>query len=106
METRFIYLEARISPGAFSGECVFELKLSSGEHYVGLAARNYCRQPDGQPLASGSPKEKQTIKGKIAARLIRNGGDVAYVAIPDGEAVEVPAGIISPREPETSHVPV
>lgn len=105
METRFIYLEARISPGAFSGECVFELKLSSGEHYVGLAPRNYCRQPDGEPLPAGSPK-KEGINGKVAARLIRNGGDIAYVAIPDGEAVEVPAGIISPREPETSHVPV
>ena len=105
METRFIYLEARISPGAFSGECVFELKLSSGEHYVGLAPRNYCRQPDGEPLPAGSPK-KEGINGKVAARLIRNGGDIAYVAIPDGEAVEVPAGIISQREPETSHVPV
>ena len=106
MQTKFIYLEARLSAGMFSGECVFELELSSGEQYSGFAPRHYCRKPNGQPLAAGSPREKQTIKGKIAARLIRNGGDVAYVAIPDGEAVEVPAGIVSQREPETSHVPV
>ena len=106
MQTRFIYIEARLLAGMFSGECVFELELSSGERYSGIAPRHYCRKPNGQPLAAGSPRENQSIKGKIAARLIRNGGGVAYVAIPDGEAVEVPAGKISPREPETSHVPV
>ena len=105
METKFIYLEARISAGMFSGECVFELELSSGERYSGFAPRHYCRKANGKPLAAGSPK-KESIDGKIAARLIRNGGGVAYVAIPDGEAVEVPAEIVSPREPETSHVPV
>jgi hypothetical protein len=106
MESKFIYLDCRISAGMFSSECVFELTLSSGEHYFGIAPRNYCRKPNGQPLAAGSPKNKESISGKIAARLIRNGGDVALVAIPDGEAVEVPAGIVSPRELETSHVPV
>ena|SRR5256885_2103794 len=106
MDSKFIYLDCDISAGMFSGECVFELELSSGERYSGFAPRHYCRKPNGQPLPAGTPRERQTIKGKIAARLIRNGGDVAYVAIPDGEAVEVPAGIISPREPETSHVPV
>lgn len=106
MDSKFVYLECRISAGMFSGECVFDVELSSGEHYVGIAPRHYCRKPNGHPLPVGTPRQKQSIKGKIAARLIRNGGDVAYVAIPDGEAVEVPAGIISPREPETAHVPV
>src|SRR5438046_8213471 len=101
METRFIYLEARISPGAFSGECVFELKLSSGEHYVGLAPRNYCRQPDGEPLLAGSPK-KEGINGKVAARLIRKGGDIAYVAIHDGEELVAPAGVISKQKTVTT----
>src|SRR2546423_14282638 len=100
METRFIYLEARISPGAFSGECVFELKLSSGEHYVGLAPRNYCRQPDGEPLPAGSPK-KEGINGKVAARLIRNGGGITDVALPRGEGVGGPGGIISRGGPGT-----
>src|SRR2546423_12979176 len=98
METRFIYLEARISPGAFSGECVFELKLSSGEHYVGLAPRNYCRQPDGEPLPAGSPK-KEGINGKVAARLIRNGGGIPGGALSDGGGGRGPPRIISPPAP-------
>jgi len=106
MNAKFVYLECQISAGAFSDECVFELKLASGDEYIGIAPRKYCRTEDGHQLASDSLQKQSTITGKIAARLIRNGGDVAVVAIPDGEAVEVSAGIVSQREPETSHVSV
>jgi hypothetical protein len=93
-----------LSQGAFSGEMVFTKETVNQGPYVGIAPRRDCRKENGQPIAENELNQKQEIGGKLVTRLIANGGEIARIALPDGEAVTVPVTLISEREPEFSHV--
>lgn len=106
MNTRRIYLLCDLSQGSFSGEVVFEVAVQNqNTSYVGVAPKRDCFKLDGQPFGENElPSGENVIQGKLATRLIANGGNVARVALPDGEAVMVSAELILEREPESSHV--
>lgn len=104
MITPFVYAECRISSGSFSGECVFEIDRTDGQPYVGLAPRRDCRNKDGQKLRPNEPEGDKKIDGKVAARVVSNGGNDAIIAIPDGEAIKVPVALLSPREADQANV--
>lgn len=104
MDTRRIYLACQLMQGSFSGEVIFEVNTLDKDKYVGVAPRRDCVRPDGTPIRPGDLQGDQKIDGKIATRLIGNGGDIARVALPDGEAVKVPVELISERESEIASV--
>src|SRR5262245_39198683 len=85
-----IRIECEISAGAFSQECVIEFDLATGEKHIATAPRHYCYTPKGQPLTPGQPAPGQSIKGQVAARVIREEGEGILASIPDGEVVLVP----------------
>ena len=105
MTSRRIYLECQLSQGSFSGEVVFEVETIGDGTYVGVAPKRDCFKPNGQLFELDElPQNGSTVKGKIATTLVANGGDVARIALPDGEDVKVSAALISERESEISHV--
>ena len=91
MANESIRLNCNISRGAFSGERVFEIRLASGE-YTGVAPLHYFQKIDGGELMASEPPPNNTMAGTLSAKLITmQRGEIAFVAIPDGEAVTVPA---------------
>lgn len=92
MQGQQVFLKCEISMGGFSGERVFELSTTSGSDYAGIAPVAYCRRDDGSCYNVHEPRSKE--RGKVMARLIRNGGNEAFVAIPDGEAISVSEDIV------------
>jgi hypothetical protein len=103
MIAKNILIVCQISTGVFSGERMFEVQLADGSQtYSGIAPLHYFRKEDGGELTASDPPGNNTIKGTLTARLVRNGGKTALVAIPDGEAITVPADIIH----EPKYVPI
>lgn len=102
MNTHRIYLECGLSQGSFSGEAIFVVATTQGE-YIGVAPRRDCRKLNDEPYEVGELPTESTA-GKLAVRLIANGGDIARVALPDGEAVTVAANLITKRESEFADV--
>jgi len=108
MNIESIRLPCKISRGAFSGERVFEFALATGnQEYVGVAPLHYFKMADGRELTASEPPQGESIEGTLSAILINKnaGKNIAFVAIPDGEAVSVQAGIILACKPEQSNVP-
>jgi hypothetical protein len=107
MNTRRIFLECQLSQGSFSGEVVFEVNTIDEGKYVGVAPRRDCFSMNGRVFGINElPKNDKTVDGKVATRLVANGGEVARVALPDGETIRVSVALISERESEMAHVPV
>jgi len=92
MQGQRVFLKCEISMGGFSGERVFELSTMAGSNYAGIAPVAYCRRNDGSPYNLHEPSAGE--QGQVMARLIKNGGNGAFVAIPDGEAISVPGNIV------------
>jgi len=103
MDTRRIFLSCQLSQGSFSGEVIFEVQTVAHGAYVGIAPRRDCFKPDGQNWQAYELPSGESAEGEIATHLIANGGEIARVALPDGEAVEVSATLVSERQSETSH---
>lgn len=101
-----VFLNCRISLGAFSGERVFEVQQVSGEMYIGLSPLHYCFHPDGNRLQPSEPMQGSPMDGKLAARRISVETEAARVAIPDGRAISVPLDLISNRPLGGAHVPI
>ena len=103
MNTRRIYVKCMLFPGSFSGEVVFSIEGIEPEKYDGIAPRRSCATVNNFPVdvipASG-------IEGKVVAVLVANGGQIARVALPDGEAIKVNVNMISEREMEIADVSV
>jgi len=95
MANESIRLNCNISRGAFSGERVFEIRLASGE-YTGVAPLHYFQKTDGGELKPSEPPPDNTMAGTLSAKLIMiQRGEIAFVAIPDGEAITVPkSGVV------------
>ncbi len=104
--TPFVYAECRLSSGSFSGECVFEIDMVGGRIYAGLAPRRDCRNKLGEKLRPNEPEDDKKIEGKVAARVVQNGGEEATIAIPDGEVITVPVALLSNRPAEQPNVPI
>lgn len=83
------FVLCEIERGAFSGERVFQIALTDGGTYIGVAPRDYYFKADGSELSPDEPSATQLINGMLTIRIIKNGGKTAYIAIPDGEAVTV-----------------
>jgi hypothetical protein len=105
MISRRIYLACQLTQGSFSGEIIFEVETLDKGRYVGVAPRRDCVHANGDKI-DANELEGQEIDGKIATLLIGNGGDIARVALPDGESIKVPVSLISEREPEIASVSV
>jgi hypothetical protein len=101
-----VFLNCKISLGAFSGERVFEVQQVSGEMYIGLSPLHYCFHLDGNMLGHSEPAQGITMPGKLAARKISVETKAARVAIPDGRAISVPLNLISERPLGGGHVPI
>lgn len=92
----FVFVKCTFEQSAFSGERVFTIAVGQGSLYVGIAPLHYCYS-GGRLLSPQEPGKDTQIEGELAARLIREGTPNAYVVIPDGEKVHVPAANISRR---------
>lgn len=92
----FVFVRCTFERSAFSGERVFTIAISSGNQYVGISPLGYCYR-GGTQLSAAEPSGDSPIHGELEARLIRNENGNAYVAIPDGEKVLVPATIVVER---------
>ena len=100
---RFVFVRCQVFRGAFSAERVFGVPEANG--YTGIAPVHYVRKIDDGLFLPSEPAENEAIPGKLFARMIKNGGDSAQVAIPDGEAITVPLALISRRAAD-QHVSV
>lgn len=100
MSTRRIYITCNLTQGSFSGEIIFEVKTAEGATYVGVAPRRDCRSMNGEALTEKDLSREKPTEGKLVARLIGNGGDLARVALPDGEAITLSVKLVSERESE------
>jgi hypothetical protein len=95
---QFVLVTCEISPGAFSGERVFQLLMSDPhDQYVGIASVAYCFDQDKTPLKPGHPPAGSVIDGFIETYLISSGPDEARVELPDGEAVTVANSLVRYR---------
>jgi hypothetical protein len=92
-----VFVRCKLSRSAFASERVFAIKTATGSTYNGIAPVIYCFKANGAPLRAAEPKGPQSV-GKVAARIVSNGGNKAVVAVPSGETIEVPTDIVSQRE--------
>ena len=97
MMSGYVNVKCVILCSAFSGERVFQLDTASGEEFVGVAPLGFCAKKDGTPLSRGEPAPSQSLDGVVRARIIRNGGNKARVAFPDGEDAEVSLDLLAER---------
>ncbi len=80
-------MSCNLYQGAFSGEAVFEVKTIDGDSYQGIAPRHYVKP--------ATELSKEPVPGVVAVRVVKNGGNEARVTMPDGETIDVHAGIIN-----------
>jgi hypothetical protein len=106
MNSRRIYVNCTLFRGSFSGEMLFSILTIDQGEYVGVAPRRDTLTRENETIRENSTIPENGIAGKLAARLIGNGGDIARVALPDGEAINVSVNEISEREPDLAHVSV
>lgn len=91
-----IALDSKISPGAFSGERLFSVRLANDENYVGLAPREFCWNEDDVLVGKNEPEK--SINGKVAARVVREVDPEQFVVeVPDGTCIAVDKKIINAR---------
>ena len=81
-------LTCQLYKGAFSKEVVFSFETAAKVNYEGIAPTHYASPTD-------NLQKEKPVDGKIKVQVITNGGDTALVAIPDGEAVRVPASSVT-----------
>jgi hypothetical protein len=97
-ENIFIAVTCIISPGAFSGERVFRVKLANSDFYVGISPREFCWNDHGLLVEKNEPEYGSEIEGKIAARLLRTiDNDQIIVEVPDGQSIVVDSQTIVKR---------
>jgi len=91
-----IALPCKLSPGIFSGERVFEVRLANGETYTSVAPRFFCW--NGSGVLVGETEPEREADGMVAAHLIEDleGGQVA-VEVPDGEVIAVDQAQVTRR---------
>lgn len=108
MNTSRIYLACSLSRGSFSGEVIFRCDMFNSERYTGVAPLVQCRSKDDSRLHLNDlpANSQETLDGKVVASLIKNGGKIARVALPDGEAIEVSIDLVSERVEKGMYVPV
>ncbi len=96
----FIALLCSISPGAFSGERIFSVKLSNSDIYTGISPREFCWNGSDLLVEKDEPNpgSDSRISGKIAARILRAIDDDEFIVeVPDGRSIVVDKQIIVPR---------
>jgi hypothetical protein len=107
-----VLVACTIEPGAFSGERIVTFPIVEGpaQEYSGIAPVHYCLDEQTQPLGRDQPTKGNFIKGYVEAFLIANGGDRAYVELPDGQAVRVVVSRVKivqkPKHQEPEYVPL
>jgi len=94
-----VMVACEITRSAFSGERIVKFRQANGEEYVGAAPVEYCRTSTFRRLEADDPTGDESINGFVEAYLVKNGGDLARVSLPDGEGAEVNVGEI--RVPKT-----
>ena len=106
--TRLVAFPCKISRGVVTDERGFEIRLSDGEIYSGVAPAYYFWDDQNEPLSGDPPQGDSEVSGKIAARVIERGDDITLISIPDGSVVEVKTeSVVAPRPTEVIiHVPV
>ncbi len=87
-ERSLIALPCKLSPGIFSGERVFEVRLANGETYTSVAPRFFCWNESG--VLVGETEPEREIDGMVAARMVEELEDgQAAVEVPDGKVIAV-----------------
>lgn len=96
LDRTLVAIPCKLSPGAFSGERIFEVKLANGETYSSLAPRQFCWTSAGKIVSEKEPTA--TTDGMIAARIVASvEGDQLQVEVPDGEVIAVDKSIVQSR---------
>lgn len=99
MASQLIAIVCEIQRGTYDEERVFSLAQVEGDPYVGLAPIGFFLTDCGKLLDSTEPAEGSKINGLVLARLVQNGGPTAWVSLPTGETVVVPASSIRHQRP-------
>jgi hypothetical protein len=98
-DRQFVALTCKVSPGAFSGERIFQVNLANGQPYRSLAPRQFCWNTDNRLVAENEPQNE--IDGMIAARVIDSiENDQMIVEVPDGEIIAVDKNLVKTRPTE------
>jgi hypothetical protein len=92
---RAVWVKCRLSPGAFSQECVFRVEVFGGGSLAGLASLHYCYGLDHAPLKVELPRE---IDGFVLGIEIARRDGFVRVYLPDSEVYNLDAGRVEPVE--------
>jgi hypothetical protein len=96
MDRTLVALPCKLSPGAVSGERVFEVAMANSQPYVGIAPRYFCWNASGQLVGEKEPETE--APGLVAARVVDMlDGDQLAVEVPDGEVIAVKKDQIEKR---------
>lgn len=95
MVSRSVYAKCLIQTSAFEEERLVLIDQVDGPQYAGLVPSHYCLTRHLTPFAPGTPE--QETPGVVAARLVENGGNTAWIYLPTGETILVQSGILSER---------
>lgn len=83
-----VALPCKLSPGAFSGERIFDVKMADGHLYTGVAPHHFCWNAKGTIVGEGEPDSEE--EGEIAAKVVEQIDDNQIaVEVPDGEVIAV-----------------
>ncbi len=83
-----IAIPCKLSPGAFSGERVIEVRLADGQIYTSLVPRDFCWNAEGKLVGEDEPTTE--VDGMVAGRMVDElPDDQVAVEIPDGEVIAV-----------------
>jgi hypothetical protein len=88
-----VLIPCAIERGGFGNERTYRIPIAGDGEHIGVAPWIYCFDKDRQPVEV-EPSIDQTIDGFVVGKVVRNGGQIAKVAFPDGEVCLIDANRI------------
>jgi hypothetical protein len=102
-----VTVACEIARSAFSDERIFTIALEEGSEHVGAASRRYCYGPQHLPIGPDEPGPGQSMKGRVAARVLGERGDgKVLLSLPDGSVLHLHSRQVRPAQEESPDGPV
>jgi hypothetical protein len=92
-----VLVRCELARGGFSSERVFRVKTLAGGTLAGVADLEYCFTAEKERLGADDPPAGKTVRGFVAARVIRPENGSFLISVPDGSVASVQGNTLVQR---------